>query len=95
MIDNVVDNVVLNKWAATYMGEDPDDVEQAVDGEWYTSSPTAALGVLYRVMESGAMVELSSGVNMMTVKVGEASRTGDIDDAAKWILEACHEHDDA
>lgn len=85
-----MDNEKLDQWAAKYIGEDEDTIGDAVASQWYTTSPGAAFVILNKCAAEGmdASVDISKG--KVTVKCGEATETGDVDEIAKVIVAACY-----
>jgi hypothetical protein len=86
----MVDKAKLNEWAAEYMGDEAEEVAEAVDAEWYTGFVGAAAVVMSRCAEKFDVSVTIRSRDKITVKVGDsqASRTGG--DLAGAIIEACY-----
>jgi hypothetical protein len=80
----------LNEWAARHIGEDEDMLPDAIDTEWYTSSPGAAMVLLHKMATSGKKVELEIEDGKVEVSCGEATETGTLRDLSLLITTACY-----
>lgn len=79
----------LNEWAARFIGEDDDLIPDAVETEWYTKSPGAAMVLLMKSAEGGKKVELEIEDGKVKVECGEAEETGPVSELALLITTAC------
>lgn len=79
----------LNEWAARYIGEDDDLIPDAVETEWYTKSPGAAMVVLAKAASEGKKIELEIEDGKVEVCCGEAEESGPLDSLAELIITAC------
>lgn len=85
-----MDKATLNKWAAAHIGEDDQDITDAVEMEWYTKSPGAALVLLYQCASEGKKVELEINDGKVEVYCGTAEETGALEDLALLVTTACY-----
>jgi len=81
---------VLDEWAAKYLGEEGEEVAEAVAAQWYTTSPGAAFVVLNKSAAEGMKVELEIEDGEVEVKCGEAEVEGSVEQLAALIVEACY-----
>jgi hypothetical protein len=79
----------LNEWAARFIGEDDDLVADAVNAKWYTSSPGAAMAVLYKMASMGKKVELDVEDGKVEVECGGCTETGTFAELPTLIVRAC------
>lgn len=81
---------VLDEWAAKFIGEEGEEVADAVKAQWYTTSPGAAFVVLNKSAAEGKKVKLEIDGDMAEVYCGEAEVEGSATDLAALIVEACY-----
>lgn len=79
----------LNEWAARFIGEDDDLVPDAIDTEWYTTSPGAAMVLLAKAAKEGKKIELEIEDGKVEVYCGDAQEIGTLDELPLLITTAC------
>ena len=85
-----MDKAKLNEWAARHIGEDDDLIPDAVETEWYTKSPGAAMVLLHKCATEGKKIELEIEDGKVEVYCGDALETGTRDEVALLITRACY-----
>ena len=81
----------LDEWAAKFLGEEGEDVSDAVAAQWYTSSPGAAFVVLNKAAAEGKNVKIEISGDKAEVYCGNAEVEGSATNLAELIVQACYD----
>ena len=86
-LERLAELEALDRWAAEFVGED--DIESAVESQWYTTSPAAAFVVLTKAALEGSKVSVSLDGERAQVSCGHATEEGASSDLGELIVRAC------
>lgn len=86
-LERLAELQALDRWAAEFIGED--DIDSAVEAQWYTTSPGAAFVVLTKAAFEGFKVSVSLDGERAQVTCGNATEEGASSDLGELIVRAC------